>query len=535
MNSNLNLLMISSKTSDEETIHRLLEQEWGCGYKLVSVPHLSNALESLSQATIDAVLLDLGTASSPNWEVILRLRQAFPCVPILVLLDSEDNEHGPRSIQCGAQDYLLKNHMAGKRLPHAIENAIVRQRQLSSYTEEARTDPLTGALNRRAFEEQCAAEIQRARRYGQNISCIVFDLDRFKEINDTYGHSVGDAVLQAVAEILLNNGRQSDVVCRYGGDEFCVALPDSTETEAARWAERIQEKVRKLRISTVQSELKLTITAGVAQCEIDIRQPHELVDLADQALLAGKHAGRDTVKRYSSLVDCGRLTDVVDGHRILGNVQASDVMNSPIVCLEQDTTMREAADLFLRLRINSAPVVDSHGALQGIISEKDLLRSSLAKQRWNTSVKAVMTVNVISYDVHTPAVQIWEFLSRVTVRRVVIIDEDESPVGVISRGSLLRWIGNWGGVFEKRRDLEKEATSSPIESFSRSTQAVEQEIRKLTRDLTQLDSYEVVASVVHSATRIQEHIQDLLAYSQITYQFNPGLVIASWSEPASGE
>ena len=157
----------------------------------------------------------------------------------------------------------------------------------------ATTDPLTGCLNRRSFFAQFEAHWASARRYGYKLSCVMADVDRFKRINDKHGHTVGDQVLQHVASVLKGLAREGDVVCRYGGKEFCVLLTHTDADGAALAAERYRAAIEAAPCGGVA----VTASLGVAGLEVSPRSPQDLIDQADKALYAAKQAGRNRVIR----------------------------------------------------------------------------------------------------------------------------------------------------------------------------------------------------------------------------------------------
>src|SRR6266851_4771428 len=169
----------------------------------------------------------------------------------------------------------------------------IRHAQLFAAQEEnALTDELTKLPNRRALAQRFLQETQRARRHRAGITFVMVDLDHFKQVNDTYGHLNGDAVLAELASILSTGLRESDVCARYGGEEFALILPETTEAGARTLAERIRAKVA---AATFPGGLKLTISVGVAATE----EPAlftQLIDRADQALYAAKQGGRNQVR-----------------------------------------------------------------------------------------------------------------------------------------------------------------------------------------------------------------------------------------------
>ena len=169
----------------------------------------------------------------------------------------------------------------------------IRHAQLFEAQEEnALTDELTGLPNRRALAQRFLQETQRARRQHHSIAFLMIDLDHFKQVNDTYGHLDGDAVLAELAQILVTGARESDVCARYGGEEFGLILHETTESGARVLAERIRAKVA---AATFPGGLKLTISVGVAATD----EPAlftELIDRADQALYVAKQGGRNQVR-----------------------------------------------------------------------------------------------------------------------------------------------------------------------------------------------------------------------------------------------
>lgn len=161
----------------------------------------------------------------------------------------------------------------------------------------AATDYLTGAMSRFRFEEVLEELYLEASRYGQALSLIIIDIDRFKRVNDRYGHSAGDQVLKAVAKLILGSARDADLVGRWGGEEFVVVAPHSTETEAAQLAERIRCAIARRVLETVG---RVTASFGVAQLRHEER-PEQLFERADAALYAAKNSGRNRVMVASEL------------------------------------------------------------------------------------------------------------------------------------------------------------------------------------------------------------------------------------------
>ena len=169
----------------------------------------------------------------------------------------------------------------------AIQNALYVQR----VKQLAYLDGLTGIFNRRYFEIRIAEEIERARRYSTDLALIMVDVDKFKSLNDDFGHLLGDEVLRQVSSLLSRHIRKSDVVCRYGGEEFVVLLPQTTGEQALHVAEKLRLAVAEWQFPGVPRSL--TISGGVAVFSNHAQKAEQLVKAADGALYAAKEAGRN--------------------------------------------------------------------------------------------------------------------------------------------------------------------------------------------------------------------------------------------------
>lgn len=158
----------------------------------------------------------------------------------------------------------------------------------------ATRDALTGCVNRRAFFEEATKQWSSAKRYKHELSCVMVDVDHFKSINDTHGHAVGDEVLKTVAAVLQETARESDTVCRYGGEEFCIMLTHTDIEHAALAGERFRNAIAQAK----PNDLTVTASLGVSSISNNAEDFAQMVNQADQALYAAKHGGRNRVMYF---------------------------------------------------------------------------------------------------------------------------------------------------------------------------------------------------------------------------------------------
>ena len=191
-------------------------------------------------------------------------------------------------------DPVLRAAVASVRRSHVLEMTRADNQRLEAL---ATTDPLTRLLNRRAFHERLAEEVQRAHRYGSVVTLLLLDVDHFKQVNDTYGHLVGDAVLGQVASVMQASLRTVDVVARYGGEEFVAILPETPLEGGVVIAERLRERVESHEFTGAHGmPLGLTVSIGLAAYPCaDVRSTDEQIAHADAALYRAKAGGRNRV------------------------------------------------------------------------------------------------------------------------------------------------------------------------------------------------------------------------------------------------
>ncbi|MBN1393905.1 MAG: diguanylate cyclase [Pirellulales bacterium] len=432
---------------DDDPTLLLLLSRWltVAGYSVRTASDGQEALDAVELECPDFLITDWLMPNIDGLKLCQKMREmVLPHYVYIIFLTVQTGANEMiAGLENGADDFLTKPVCEGELLARMKSSARVLEleRQLSLM---AHTDSLTGLSTQRSFYELLEKEWHRSRRSRAPLSCVMMDLDFFKRVNDVHGHPAGDSVLKFVAELLADCCRASDTVCRYGGEEFCIMLPDTTENDAAVWAERARARLSSLRIPVGLSYLNVTGSFGVAQCRKDTQNWEELVDLADQALLCAKRMGRDRIIRYASLADAAEpnLVGTKQRDTIFADQLARDVMVPLTICPRATDTVEEATRAFLRQGAPAAPVLDDNGALAGFVSEKDLIMAMVSPEGRGQPLSSIMRSNVICYEEDTPASVVYEFLSRVSIRGVVITDRGR-PTGMINRGTLLRWFQDW--------------------------------------------------------------------------------------------
>lgn len=197
----------------------------------------------------------------------------------------------------GERAFTEENSQVAELFSSQVAIAMDNSRRVELMEKQAVTDELTGLYNRRAFAHAGEREVGRARRYQRPLALIFFDIDHFKDVNDSHGHLIGDHVLRVLTELVTRTTRATDIVCRYGGEEFIVLMPEADRDEAMAMAERLRQEISRMTIVTVGGTLSLTVSLGVAALRRDEEESLEgLIARADRAMYQAKAVGRNTVR-----------------------------------------------------------------------------------------------------------------------------------------------------------------------------------------------------------------------------------------------
>ncbi len=270
--------------------HALSLQMAGMRVRVETEP--SCVLGALVETESDLVLIDLYMPSCSGQELaaVLRQQPKYLGLPIVFLSTERDRDLQLGALAMGADDFLsipIREH----HLVAAISARVERTRALRA---QLTRDGLTGLLNHSSFKDRIVHEVGRSEREGGRLAMAMIDIDWFKGVNDTFGHSTGDRVLGTLAHVLKRGTRQTDILARYGGEEFGVILPDTEGAGAARVVDEVRVAFAQVRHSGPRGGFHTTFSAGVAAFP-SCPDARTLMEAADAALYDAKRAGRDRV------------------------------------------------------------------------------------------------------------------------------------------------------------------------------------------------------------------------------------------------
>jgi two-component system cell cycle response regulator len=274
------------------------------GYSVATAPTAEEGLRLIDLRRPKVVVCLENADRSIGVEICRQVRHSDASLScsVFVLQGEADQEAKREALLAGADDCLAAPFDQIELLAK-VRNAVRQANQLWQWRQAAMTDGLTGLWNHTQFRERLDAEYSRTRRYGGELALLMIDLDHFKQINDTYGHEVGNAVLAQTSAVLGRMVRESDIVARYGGEEFVVICPQTSLVDAQRLGERIRRALPAV-VRLQDGERRVHASIGVAaMSDLEVDSPAALITLADQALYAAKNNGRDQVVTSASLVE----------------------------------------------------------------------------------------------------------------------------------------------------------------------------------------------------------------------------------------
>ena len=300
----------------EDNIEVLRARLVAWGYRAASAMNGTDAIAYVNATPPDLILLDVMMPEISGIEVarIIKGNKALPFIPIIMQTALDSTENKVEGLEAGADDYItkpidfaelkarLRSMLRIKRLQETLEE---RERALLEANEKLRymsqTDALTGLDNRRYLNERIDEMFKHGTRMNESFALVMCDLDKFKSVNDTYGHQAGDEVLKQLAVILKEEAREIDRVGRYGGEEFMMLLPGASLEDAVLFAERVRKHIEAHTFTFEGGTLNRTASFGVSGWpHPDVTSCDSLVRSSDDALYVAKETGRNRVVSFDS-------------------------------------------------------------------------------------------------------------------------------------------------------------------------------------------------------------------------------------------
>jgi len=285
------VLLVEDNDVDAQLTQDLLSEWCMEEFQITRAKTLGEGLTLLSRERFDAVLLDLSLPDAFGLPTVREVLATNPTIAVVVLSGVNDQSLALHAVRQGAQDYLVKGQGHPELLARAVRYAIERKRSEEHLTYLAQYDHLTGLVNRTLFRDRLVQAMARCKRMQQPIGLMLLDLDRFKAVNDTFGHDMGDELLKAVSERLKTCVREVDTVARMGGDEFTIILEGaSSEQSILVVAKRITEFIA-TPFELKGQQISVGVSIGITTYPHDDYPADELLKHADTAMYRAKQQG----------------------------------------------------------------------------------------------------------------------------------------------------------------------------------------------------------------------------------------------------
>jgi two-component system cell cycle response regulator len=285
--------------ADDDGVTRAMVSAWlgSSGYEVVAARDGDEALAIATDRLPDLMLVDVTMPGLDGYDVCraIQLTSAVP-PPVIFLTAHAQTSARVAGLEAGAVDYIVKPFEQAELV--ARVRAALRTKALrDTFVEQATRDGLTGLFNRREIDLQAEAAVSFADRQGSQLSCLMTDIDHFKQINDRFGHAAGDAVLREAAQRIVAACRASDVVGRYGGEEFMLLLPETCAEDAVTTGDKLRRVLSERPIEVGGLSIPITVSVGVAGWEQSMAAPAHY-EAADQALYRAKELGRNRTELH---------------------------------------------------------------------------------------------------------------------------------------------------------------------------------------------------------------------------------------------
>ncbi len=292
-NREYKVMVVDDSITMRNEIKRILSLQM---YKVFGAAHGEEALVYIKDnPDIKLVLTDYNMPVIDGFELTKTLRQEYSKMQmsIIAITASDDAMISSKFLKIGANDFINKP-FTKEEIVCRVNNAIELLEYIETISDMANRDLLTGAQNRRSFFRDIESYMKECESSGEEFALAVIDIDKFKDINDTYGYDVGDVALKELVRLVTESIKGSDIVARFGGEEFCVLLKDIDKSSAVELLVRLRLKIAQNVLSIKGNEIRYTVSMGVSFCCED--GVEEMINQADTALYNAKNSGRNRVE-----------------------------------------------------------------------------------------------------------------------------------------------------------------------------------------------------------------------------------------------
>ena len=294
---NNRVLVVDDNKNNVRLLKAILEDE---KFEVYVCERAVTAVELSHQLKPDIILLDIMMPEMDGFEVCRALKADFEIkdIPVIMVTARTDTSDLKAALDMGAFDYIRKP-IDEIEVIARVQSALRYKQQHDKLKEMASKDGLTGLFNHALLMDLFSKEYKKQERNLGELNFVMLDIDYFKKVNDTYGHTAGDIILKELSDILIKASRNGDIVGRYGGEEFSIVLPETSAENAYKLCERIRATVESTEFYTGKENIRITISMGLYCKEInDNISSDDMIKSADKALYAAKQAGRNRVEIF---------------------------------------------------------------------------------------------------------------------------------------------------------------------------------------------------------------------------------------------
>jgi diguanylate cyclase (GGDEF)-like protein len=281
--------------ADDDGVTRAMVSSWlaGAGYEVIAAADGDQALQLAGEHGPDLLLVDVTMPGRDGYEVCRAIQAESKTPPPVIFLTAHGQTNARvAGLDAGAVDYIVKP-FANEELVARVRAALRTKAVRDGLAETAARDGLTGVFNRRELDTRTEQAVALAARHGRPLSCLLLDIDHFKSVNDTYGHAAGDAVLREAARRICAASRVSDIIGRYGGEEFVVLLPETGGDGAVAAADKLRAELAGSPVGVGDTAITVRASVGAAAWGDQMSAATDLYAAADRALYRAKELGRD--------------------------------------------------------------------------------------------------------------------------------------------------------------------------------------------------------------------------------------------------